>query len=95
MFANLVQLITGRMPAPEIGRPVFVEAVRVPQPVVRHPRVVRLIVVCWVLITLKHVAIVWAVWHYHVPVHQLWVNFPTWLLGVLATCAYYGGTRRA
>jgi len=95
MFANLVQLSTGHVPAPAIGRPGFVAEVRVAQPVVRHPRVVRLIVVCWALIALKHVAIIWAVWHCHVPFHQLWINFPTWLLGVLATWVYFGGTRRA
>ena len=37
--------------------------------------------------TVKHVAIIWAVWHYRVPLHQLWINFPTWLLGVLATAS--------
>ena len=61
----------------------------------RNPRVERLIAWCWVLIAVKHVAVIWVVWYYSVPFHQLWVNFPTWLLGVLATGAYYGRTRRA
>ena len=96
MFANLVQLITGRAPAPEIGRQAFVEEVRVPEvPPPRNPQVLRIIAVCWVLIAVKHVAIIWAVWRYHIPFHQLWINFPTWLLGVLATGIYYGRTRRA
>jgi len=47
-----------------------------------------------VLITVKHVAIIWACRHYPVPFHQLWVNFPTWLLGALATAVYYGRLRR-
>ena len=95
MFANFVQLILGRAPAPEIGRRAFVEEVRASDTVARNPRVVRLIAVCWVLIAIKHVAVIWAVWHYHIPFHQLWINFPTWLLGVLATAIYYGRTRRA
>jgi hypothetical protein len=95
VFANFVQLITGRVPAPEIGRPSFVEEVRTTEIAVRDPRVVRLIAVAWVLIAVKHVAIIWAVWHYHIPFHQLWINFPTWMLGVLATAVYYGRTRRA
>ena len=96
VFANFVQLITGRAPAPEIGRHTFVEEVRVPEaPPARDARVLRLIAACWVLIAVKHVAIIWAVGHYRIPFHQLWINFPTWLLGVLATAVYYGRTRRA
>lgn len=94
VFANLVQLLAGRAPEPESGRPSFVEEVRVPQVVPRDPRVVRLIAICWVLIAVKHVAIIWTVWHFHIPFHQLWINFPTWMLGVLATTIYYTRTRR-
>ena len=94
MFATFVQLVTGRAPAPEIGRAAFVEDVRPSETVARDPRVLRLIAICWGLIAVKHVAIIWAVWHYHIPFHQLWINFPTWLLGVLATAVYYGRTRR-
>lgn len=95
MFANLVQLVTGRTPAPEIGRQAFIEEVRVPgEPAVRNPHVLRLIAGCWVLIAVKHVAVIWLVSRYHIPVHQLWINFPTWLLGLLATAIYFGRTRR-
>jgi hypothetical protein len=62
---------------------------------VRSPAVMRLIALCWVLIAVKHVGIIWLVWRYHIPIHQLWINFPTWMLGVLATAVYYGRTRRA
>ena len=95
MFANLTQLVTGRTPAPEVGRHTFVEEVHVPTTAVRDPRVVRLLGWAWVLIAVKHVAVIWAVWYYHVPFHQLWINFPTWMLGVLATAIYFGRTRRA
>ena len=93
MFANFAQLISGR-PLPDAGPRAFVEEVRVHRREPRNPRIERLIGWCWVLIAVKHVAVIWAVWHYAVPFHQLWVNFPTWLLGVLATAIYYGRTRR-
>jgi hypothetical protein len=93
VFANFAQLITGR-PAPGGESLAFVEDVQVRQREPRNLRVERLICVCWMLIAGKHVAVIWAVWHYHVPFHQLWINFPTWLLGVLATAIYYGRTQR-
>ena len=67
----------------------FVEAVHVSRPVSRDPRAEKFILLCWGLIAVKHVAVIWAVHHYAVPFHQLWVNFPTFLLGLLATLAYY------
>lgn len=88
MFANLFHLITGR-PSPEVERHAFVEEVRVHRPTPRNKRVEGMILFCWILIAVKHVLIVWACRHYPVPFHQLWVNFPTWLLGVLATGIYY------
>ena len=94
VFANLTELITGR-PPPGADRGAFVESVQVERREVRNPRVERVIFWCWVLIAVKHVVIIWAVWRYHVPFHQLWINFPTWLLGVLATGIYYARTRRA
>ena len=92
MFANLLQLITGR-PNPDVAHTAFVQEVRVERRVPRNPRVERLILVCWILIAVKHVLIIWACERYPVPFHQLWVNFPTWLLGVLATGIYYGRVR--
>ncbi len=95
MFANFVQLLTGRT-ATQYGNNAFVEDVSVSdserEP--RNPRVERLILICWLLIAVKHVAVIWAVHRYAVPFHQLWVNFPTWLLGVLATSVYYWRVRR-
>lgn len=94
MFANLVQLLTGR-PAPDVERSAFVREVCVAHREQRNPAVERLILVCWVLIAVKHAAIIYVVGHYPVPFHQLWVNFPTWLLGVLATGIYYVRVRRS
>jgi hypothetical protein len=93
MFPNLVQLLSGR-PSPDVEHQAFVREVHVPDREKRNPKVERLILVCWILIAVKHVAIIWAVRHYPVPFHQLWVNFPTWLLGVLATGLYYWRSRR-
>ncbi len=91
MFANLVQLVTG-LPPPEVAQHAFVSDVRVREREDRNPKVERLILVCWILIALKHVVIIWACHAYPVPFHQLWINFPTWLLGTLATVIYYTRT---
>jgi len=94
MFANLVQLISGRSPAPEAVREAFIEDIAVRHVPRRSRRVEFIILAGWVLIAVKHVAIIWACRHYPVPFHQLWVNFPTWLLGALATAVYFGRLRR-
>lgn len=94
MFANLVQLITGRPSAPGLDRHGFVEEVTRGPRLRPDPKVERMILICWLLIAVKHVLIIWACRHYPVPFHQLWVNFPTWLLGALATGIYYGRVRR-
>jgi hypothetical protein len=93
MFANLLQLITGR-PNPEVERTAFVQEVRVEHREPRSRKVERMILICWVLIAIKHVLIIWACQRYPVPFHQLWVNFPTWLLGALATGIYYARAGR-
>jgi hypothetical protein len=95
MFANLLHLIAGRPTTPESEHSAFVEDVHARWVEPRHDRVERLILVCWLLIAVKHAAVIWACHNYPVPFHQLWVNLPTWLLGVLATAIYYRRTRRA
>lgn len=85
MFANLIQWISRRDPDAHD----FVEEVHVSRPIPRDPRAARFILICWILIAIKHVAVIWAVHHYAVPFHQLWVNAPTFMLGLLATVVYY------
>ncbi len=87
MFANLLQFFRDRDPADFDGP--FVQSVQVKRPVPRNPRVERVILLCWALIAVKHLLVIWAVRHYPVPFHQLWVNFPTFVLGLVATWAYY------
>ena len=87
MFADLFQLRSRRPPG-EYDR-AFVEEVNVRRPVPRNARVEKIILICWGLIAVKHVAVIWTVHHYAVPFHQLWINAPTFLLGLLATLAYY------
>lgn len=95
MFANLVELITGRAATPEVARHGFVEDVEVREREPRNPKVERLICTCWFLIAVKHIFVIWACHKYpQIPFHQLWVNFPTWLLGVLATSIYFWRVRR-
>ncbi|MBI2813535.1 MAG: hypothetical protein HYX71_04570 [Opitutae bacterium] len=87
MFANLLQWIVRRPPG--TYEEAFVAEVQAVRPVPRNPRLEKLILLCWGLIAVKHVAVIWAVHHYAVPFHQLWINAPTFLLGLLATLAYY------
>lgn len=87
MFANLLQFFT-RRPVDEIDRS-FITEVHARRPVPRNPRAEKVILLCWGLIAVKHVAVIWAFRHYQLPFHQLWVNFPTFLLGAVATWAYY------
>lgn len=87
MFAHLLQWISHRAPA--TYEQAFVTEVQVSRPVPRNPRLEKIILLCWGLIAVKHVAVIWTVHHYVVPFHQLWINVPTFLLGLLATLAYY------
>lgn len=87
MFANLFQYFSSRHPG-DLDQ-AFIEEVRVRRPVPASPRAEKIILICWGLIAVKHVVVIWAVHHYAVPFHQLWVNFPTFLLGLVATWAYY------
>lgn len=87
MLADLFQWIS-RRPAPNYDQ-AFVAEVRVRNPRRPSPRVEKIILTCWILIAIKHVAVIWAVHHYHVPFHQLWVNAPTWVFAVVATGSYY------
>ncbi|MBW7894334.1 MAG: hypothetical protein H3C27_04405 [Opitutaceae bacterium] len=87
MIANFLQLLSRRPPPGyDAG---FVVEVRVRRPPVRNPRVERFILICWGLIALKHVAVIYACLHWPVPFHQLWINAPTFALGLLATAVYY------
>jgi hypothetical protein len=87
MLADLFRWLSPRAPA--AYEQAFVAEVQAVRPVPRNPRLEKLILLCWGLIAVKHVAVIWAVHHYAVPFHQLWINAPTFLLGLLATLAYY------
>lgn len=87
MFANLLQYLNRRMP--EDYDLAFVEEVRVHDSDARDPRVERIILVCWILIAVKHLAVIYACHRWPIPFNALWVNAPTWMLGVLATGVYY------
>lgn len=67
----------------------FVQEVQVKRLHRRDPRLERFILVCWLLIAVKHVVVIWAVHRYAMPFHQLLVNAPTWVFGVIATAVYY------
>lgn len=89
MFTSLTQWIARRPATSGAYAGAFVAEVNVAERrPARDPRLMRFILLCWVLIAVKHVAVIWAVHHYHMPFHQLIVNFPTWLLGTMATVLY-------
>ncbi len=52
-------------------------------------RVERLIYVCWGLIVLKSLFIVWAVGRYAIPFNPLWIIAPTIAFALLATSLYF------
>ena len=87
MFADLLPWPHRRAPAGY--EHAFVRSVVVKRTDGRDPRQERFIFVCWLLIAVKHAAILWALPHYHLPFHPLWVNAPTWLLGTFATWLHY------
>ena len=88
MLANLLRLIS-RPPITAADSGSVLEVNVRAKPVPFH-RVERFIMICWVLIAIKHVAIIYACNHWPVPFHQLWINAPTFALGLLATVVYYG-----
>lgn len=94
MFTSLTQWIA-RRPAPSGAFPGgFVARVNVPEkPQPRDARLMRFILAGWAVIAVKHVVVIWLVHHYHMPFHQLIVNFPTWLIGATATVLYLQRTR--
>jgi hypothetical protein len=89
MFADLVQWISGRPAGKSAYDHAFLREVTVSQTLPPDPKVERFILVCWILIAIKHVAVIWAVSHYRMPFHQLLVNAPTWIFALIATVAYY------
>jgi hypothetical protein len=55
----------------------------------RRRRVENLISICWGLIALKSLLVVWAVGHYSIPFNPMWVVGPTVAFALVATVAYY------
>ncbi len=89
----LADFFPSHRPNPDYER-AFVDEVNARESSAPDPRVERLILICWILIAIKHVAVIWAVPRYHIPFHQLWVNAPTWIFAVSATIIYYYHHRR-
>lgn len=89
MFADLLQWITGRPAESTAYDRAFLSEVTVRRPLPPDPKVEKFILICWVLIAVKHGLVIWAVSHYHMPFHQLLVNAPTWIFALVATAVYY------
>ncbi len=88
VFANLFQLISGGDSSHSDSHFVL-EVNKSRSKPKRDPKQERFILICWILIAIKHVAIIYACAHWPVPFHQLWINAPTFALGFLATAIYY------
>jgi type VI protein secretion system component VasK len=54
----------------------------------RKRRVWHVILVCWAVILVKSVAVVWAVGQYKLPFNPLWVIGPTVTFAALATIVF-------
>jgi hypothetical protein len=86
MFANLLQLISGK-PSQNCEN-AFVEEVTVTRKTPRSRRVEQLLIVGWALIAMKSVVVVWAIHRWHVPFNPLWVIAPTVMFAALCTGIY-------
>ncbi|MFI5356291.1 MAG: hypothetical protein ACHQ4G_03040 [Opitutales bacterium] len=87
MISNLIHILT-RRPAPAYEHS-FVQEVSVRHRMPPNPRVELFIMICWLLIAVKHAAVLYACYHWPVPFNALWINAPTFALGLLATVVYY------
>lgn len=87
MLVNFLQLF-GRNPDNEYEQ-AFVKEITVLEKPLRNPRVERVILIGWLLITLKSVFVWWACANYKVPFHPLWIIAPTILFGLLCTAVYF------
>lgn len=76
-------------PAPADYERGFVADVQVIHQRPPNPRMLRFLLICWAAIAIKHVAVIYACLHWPVPFHQLWINAPTFALGLLATLVYW------
>jgi len=79
-------------PAPADYEHGFVAEVQVIHPQPPNPQMQRFLLICWAAIAIKHVAVIYACRHWPVPFHQLWINAPTFALGMLATGVYWRRT---
>jgi hypothetical protein len=87
MFANLFHF--PRRPSPDYERG-FVQEVRIAPAVrPRNRRIERLFILCWILIAIKSVVVIWAVHRYRIPFNPLWVIAPTVAFAALATFVYW------
>jgi hypothetical protein len=87
MFANLFHFPRRSPPDYERG---FIRDVRIePAARPRNRRIERLLILCWVLIAIKSVVVIWAVRHYRIPFNPLWVIAPTVVFAALVTFVYW------
>lgn len=88
MFPRLVRLLSRS--SASAPAPLFVEEVRLSETLVpRDRRLERLLLIGWIVISLKCAGVVWLVDHYQMPFSAWWVTGPTLVFGGLCTALYY------
>ncbi len=88
MFANFLQLISGRRSTHEY-RNAFVEEVAIRRSrESRSPRSERLLVVGWILIGLKCWVVSALISAHQVPINSWWINGPTLASAAVCTLVY-------
>ena len=67
----------------------FVKEVSVRRKIPRNRKVERMFIVCWILILLKSVLMLWLAQRHLIPFNPLWVIAPTFAAASLCTIVYW------
>jgi hypothetical protein len=88
VFSNFLGLISRRGAGLAEYQSGFVREVNIRSARVRDRRMERLMWWFWAVIVVKCALVWWAMRHFHVPFHPLWVVAPTVLFAIVLTAVY-------
>lgn len=74
------------------GQLQFVESIRVDQETRFHWKQ-ALLAIFWILIFIKSVLAHWAIAHWNMPIHSVWVWGPTIFAGIVCTVVFLAGSK--
>ncbi len=86
MIPNLFSLLSKK---PDAYERAFVKEVKIARKTPRNRKVERLLILCWAVIAVKSVAVLWLFDRYHIPINPLWVIVPTVIFASLITVVYW------